>query len=123
MIDFARALPAIRAKVATDMARPGLARRKVLATVVHLLETTHIRVGNEDYAKENHSYGLTTLRNPHVKVTGTEQITGEGLVDKVSGQTLSNTMNVKNDLKVFISQMGMEMPVRGTVVSKLTLVK
>jgi DNA topoisomerase-1 len=54
------------------MARPGLARRKVLATVVHLLETTHIRVGNEDYAKENHSYGLTTLRNPHVKVNGTE---------------------------------------------------
>lgn len=72
MIDFARALPAIRAKVAADMARPGLARRKVLATVVHLLETTHIRVGNEDYAKENHSYGLTTLRNPHVKVNGTE---------------------------------------------------
>jgi hypothetical protein len=58
-----------------------------------------------------------------VKVTGTGQITGDGLVDKASGQTLSNTMNVKNDLKVFLSQMGMEMPVRGTVVSKLTLVK
>jgi DNA topoisomerase-1 len=71
MIAFARALPTIRAQIATDMARPGLAREKVLATIVHLLETTHIRVGNEDYARENRSYGLTTLRNPHVQVNGT----------------------------------------------------
>jgi DNA topoisomerase-1 len=71
MIAFAHALPAIRAQIAADMARPGLAREKVLATIVHLLETTHIRVGNEDYAKENKSYGLTTLRNPHVQVNGT----------------------------------------------------
>src|SRR5690242_16676443 len=55
MIAFAHALPAIRAQIAADMARPGLAREKVLATIVHLLETTHIRVGNEDYAKENKS--------------------------------------------------------------------
>jgi DNA topoisomerase I len=50
----------------------GLPREKVLATIVHLLETTLIRVGNEDYAKENKSYGLTTLRNPHVSVDGAE---------------------------------------------------
>ena len=72
MVEFARALPRIRARAAADMARPGLAREKVLATIVHLLETTLIRVGNQDYAKENKSYGLTTLRNPHVKVNGTE---------------------------------------------------
>jgi DNA topoisomerase-1 len=54
------------------MARPGLTREKVLATIVHLLETTLIRVGNEDYAKENKSYGLTTLRDPHVIVNGSE---------------------------------------------------
>ena len=50
----------------------GLPREKVLATVVHLLETTLIRVGNDEYAKQNKSYGLTTLRDPHVKVDGAE---------------------------------------------------
>jgi DNA topoisomerase I len=72
MLEFARALPAIRARLAEHMALRGLPREKVLATVVHLLETTLIRVGNDDYAKENKSYGLTTLRNPHVKVEGSE---------------------------------------------------
>jgi DNA topoisomerase-1 len=70
LLDFARVLPGIRTRVAEDMARPGLPREKVLATVVHLLETTLIRVGNDDYAKKNGSYGLTTLRNQHVKVEG-----------------------------------------------------
>ncbi|MBU8539507.1 DNA topoisomerase IB [Falsiroseomonas tokyonensis] len=72
MVDFARALPALRARVDADMRRPGLAREKVLATVVHLLETTLIRVGNDDYAKQNQSYGLTTLESRHVAVTGSE---------------------------------------------------
>jgi DNA topoisomerase I len=71
-MEFARALPAIRAKVAEHMALRGLPREKVLATVVHLLETTLIRVGNDDYARQNESYGLTTLRNKHVKVEGTQ---------------------------------------------------
>jgi DNA topoisomerase I len=72
MLDFARSLPAIRKTVAEHMAMPGLPREKVLATVVHLLEATLIRIGNEDYVKENKSYGLTTLRDPHVKVNGSE---------------------------------------------------
>jgi DNA topoisomerase I len=72
MMEFARALPAIRARLAEHMALRGLPRDKVLATVVHLLESTLIRVGNDDYAKSNKSYGLTTLRNPHVKVNGSE---------------------------------------------------
>ena len=72
MLEFARALPALRAKLAEHMALRGLPREKVLATVVHLLETTLIRVGNDDYAKQNKSYGLTTLRNPHVTVEGSE---------------------------------------------------
>ncbi|MEJ1970551.1 MAG: hypothetical protein WDN03_18280 [Rhizomicrobium sp.] len=67
---FAQALPKIREAVARDMARHGLPREKVLATVVHLLETTLVRVGNKDYARQNGSYGLTTLRDPHVDVTG-----------------------------------------------------
>jgi DNA topoisomerase-1 len=70
MLAFAEALPAIRARVDADMRRPGLPREKVLATVVQLLETTLIRVGNDDYARQNGSFGLTTLRTRHVAVEG-----------------------------------------------------
>jgi len=72
MMEFAASLPTIRKTVQKHMALPGLPREKVLATVVHLLEATLIRVGNEDYAKQNKSYGLTTLRDPHVEVDGSE---------------------------------------------------
>ena len=71
MFDFARALPAVRRRTAEDLRRPGLPREKVLATLVRLLETTCLRIGNERYAEENDSFGLTTLRNRHVKVAGT----------------------------------------------------
>ncbi len=67
---FAAALPGIRKRIEADMGKPGLPREKVLATVVKLLETTLIRVGNEEYAKTNKHYGLTTMRNRHVKVKG-----------------------------------------------------
>ena len=67
---FGRALPKIRRRVKGDLARPGLSKDKVLATVVRLLETTAMRVGNEAYARSNASFGLTTLRNRHVSVTG-----------------------------------------------------
>jgi len=67
---FAAALPAIRARVERDLRRAGLPREKVLAAVVRLLEATTIRVGNEAYAKENGSYGLTTLRGGHARVRG-----------------------------------------------------
>ena len=70
MLDFARALPAIRARVAADLARPGLSREKVIAAVVRLLETTRIRVGNDEYARMNKSFGLTTLRARHVTISG-----------------------------------------------------
>ena len=72
MARFAEALPAIRATVAEHMRLRGLPREKVLATVVHLLETTLIRVGNDEYARANQSYGLTTLRTDHVEVEGAE---------------------------------------------------
>lgn len=70
VVAFADALPAIREKVRAHMALRGLPREKVLATVVHLLETTLIRVGNDDYARRNNSYGLTTLKHRHVAVEG-----------------------------------------------------
>lgn len=72
MLEFGKALPRIRRKVAIDMRRRGLPREKVLGTIVWLLEKTLIRVGNEEYVKENNSYGLTTLRNRHVKVRGSK---------------------------------------------------
>jgi DNA topoisomerase-1 len=70
MMAFAAKLPAVRGRVRRDLARPGLPREKVLATVVRLLEETLIRVGNEEYARANRSYGLTTLKGRHVDVRG-----------------------------------------------------
>lgn len=72
MLEFAAALPAIRARIDAHLRLPGLPREKVLAAVVRLLETTMIRIGNEDYARQNKSYGLTTLRDRHVAVDGSE---------------------------------------------------
>ena len=81
VVVFAEALPVIRAKVREHMGLHGLPREKVLATVVCLLETTLIRIGNDDYARDNKSYGLTTLKNRHVKINGSEvrfRFTGKG---------------------------------------------
>jgi len=70
VLSFARALSAIRKRTEEDTALPGLPREKVVATVVRLLEVTLIRVGNEEYARKNKSFGLTTMRDRHVAVDG-----------------------------------------------------
>lgn len=70
LIDFAKALPKIRERTAKDLAKTGLPLEKVLATVVRILETGVIRIGNEEYAKQNNSFGLTTMRDRHVRVCG-----------------------------------------------------
>jgi len=70
MLNFGRVLPQIRAQVDRDLGLPGLPRRKVLAAIVRLLEGTLARVGNEEYARTNASFGLTTLRHRHVRVKG-----------------------------------------------------
>ncbi len=67
---FGKALPGIRSRVAQDLGLAGLPKNKVLATVVRLLEVTCIRVGNDEYAEQNGSFGLTTLRNRHLKIEG-----------------------------------------------------
>ena len=72
MLLFGEVLPKIRERVEHDLALRGLPREKVLAAIVRLLETTYIRVGNEEYARTNKSYGLTTMRNRHVKVRGSK---------------------------------------------------
>lgn len=76
VLAFAEALPKIRHRVAQDLKRHGMSREKVMATVVRLLETTLIRVGNDEYVQQNGSYGLTTMHNKHATVKG-EQITFE----------------------------------------------
>jgi len=70
LLAFAKVLPKIRARVDEDLRRSDLTREKVLATIVRLLETSLIRVGNEEYAKENKSFGLTTMRNRHAQIDG-----------------------------------------------------
>jgi DNA topoisomerase I len=72
MIAFGKALPKIRARVKRDLSLHGLKRPRILATVVRLLEVSLIRVGNEEYERENESFGLTTLKNRHVDVNGSE---------------------------------------------------
>jgi DNA topoisomerase-1 len=72
MLQFSRALPAIRRQVRREIRRPGLGRRKVLAAIIRLMDLRAVRVGNEEYARQNGSFGLTTLRNRHAKVSGTQ---------------------------------------------------
>src|SRR4029450_8495486 len=72
LAQFAKALPNIRRRVARDLKLQGLPREKVLATIVRLLERTFIRIGNEEYARDNKSFGLTTLKNRHVKIKGAQ---------------------------------------------------
>ncbi len=70
MIAFGLVLPRIRERVEHDIKLPGLPKNKVLATIVQLLEQTCIRVGNEEYSKQNDSFGLTTMRDEHVEIEG-----------------------------------------------------
>lgn len=70
MIEFGLALPKVRKQLEAQLAAPGMGRDKVMATVVSLLDATLIRIGNSQYARDNRSYGLTTLRNKHVEVKG-----------------------------------------------------
>jgi DNA topoisomerase-1 len=69
MLDFAAALPALRQRIAKDLSKQGLSKRTVVAAVVQLLERTLIRIGNDEYSRENHSFGLTTMRNAHAQVS------------------------------------------------------
>jgi DNA topoisomerase I len=70
LVDFSEVLPALRRRVGVDLRRRGLPREKVLAAVVRLLDATSIRVGNEEYARDNQTFGLTTLRHRHASVSG-----------------------------------------------------
>jgi DNA topoisomerase I len=91
MLAFSDVLPRIRQRVEKDLARPDLPREKVLATVVRLLECTRIRVGNEEYSRTNRSFGLTTLRDRHVEISGSKlRFEFRGKSGKVHSVSLSD---------------------------------
>ncbi len=91
MLAFSDALPRIRKRIEQDLSRPGLPREKVLATVAQLLELTGIRIGNDEYARVNQSFGLTTLRDDHVEVSGsTMRFEFRGKSGKVHRVSLSD---------------------------------
>jgi DNA topoisomerase-1 len=91
MLAFSEVLPRIRRRVEKDLGRAGLPREKVLATVVRLLECTRIRVGNEEYSRANRSFGLTTLQDRHVEVSGSQlQFEFRGKSGKVHSVSLTD---------------------------------
>lgn len=104
MIKFGKALPALREKIAAALEKPGFPREKVLATVVRLLEMTLVRIGNEEYARSNKSFGLTTLRNKHVQIDGSEvefQFRGKSRVQhtlKLHDRRMANIIKRMRDL-------------------------
>jgi len=104
LLSFAEALPKIRAQVDRAMRHPDLSREKVLATVVRLLEVSLIRIGNKEYAKENKSFGLTTMRNRHAEVAGTtvkfqfRGKSGKSHVVEVSDRRLATIVRKCQDL-------------------------
>ncbi len=91
LIDFARVLPRVRKRCDADLATPGMSREKVLAAVVRLLETTLIRVGNDEYARLNRSFGLTTLKSRHATVTGTRSASVSAASPVASTRSVSGT--------------------------------
>jgi len=105
MLDFGKALPLIRGKVRYDLSDHNLSRKKVIATIVWLLENTLIRIGNEQYSEENNSYGLTTFRNRHVKVKN-----GQAIFNYVGKSGIENTLAVNNPAVVKVIKKCVELP-------------
>lgn len=104
MLAFSQALPDIRKHLEQDLALPGLPKQKVLATILKLMELTRIRVGNEEYAKTNNSYGLTTLQDEHVNIAGSKiqfQFRGKSGIDheiEVSDKRLAKIVKRCQDI-------------------------
>ena len=102
--EFGRALPALRRQVDADLARRGMGKERAVAAVVRLLDTTHIRVGNEEYAESNDSYGATTLRTEHGQVRGNtlklqfRAKSGKDCTVRVTDKGLARFVKACNDL-------------------------
>jgi DNA topoisomerase I len=108
LLEFGKALPRLRRRIEQDLANPTLTRETVLAAVVRLLDTEHIRVGNEEYAKENKSYGATTLRREHLRSNGkklTMRFAGKGGIVHEVNVTGTNLRRVVRRLQELPGQM------------------
>jgi DNA topoisomerase-1 len=105
MIDFGLKLPKIREKIRFDLRAHDLDKKKVIATIVWLLERTFIRIGNEEYSRENNSFGLTTLRNRHVKIRGSD------IVFRFRGKSgVENIIEVSNPTVAATIKQSVELP-------------
>lgn len=105
LIQFGHVLPKVRKQIEAQLAQPGMGREKVMATVVSLLDATLIRIGNSRYAKENRSYGLTTLRSKHVEVQG-----GKILFEFRGKSGVEHSVSVKDRRLANIIKRCMELP-------------
>src|SRR5947209_15363563 len=108
LLEFGKALPRLRRRVEQDLKRRALTRETVLAAVVRLLDTEHIRIGNEEYAKENRSFGATTLRSRHLRRKGQKlmmRFTGKGGIVREVTITDSNLKRVVNRCQELPGQM------------------
>ncbi|MBI6819371.1 DNA topoisomerase IB [Pseudomonas syringae] len=105
LIEFGHALPKVRKQIEAQLAQPGMGREKVMATVISLLDATLIRIGNSQYAKENRSYGLTTLRNKHVEVKG-----GQILFEFRGKSGVEHKVSVKDRRLANVIKRCMELP-------------
>ncbi len=126
---FGRALPAIRRRVARDISQPGLPKEKVLATVVEKLEVTNLRIGNDEYARTNRSFGLTTLRNRHAMVAGSSlrfrfrgnggRIHGVGVRDRRLARIVSACQDLPGqELFQYLDEQGEPLPIGSTDVNE-----
>jgi DNA topoisomerase I len=126
---FGESLPTIRKRVNDDLAKPGLSRERVLATLVRLLELTFIRVGNTEYAKANKSFGLTTLQDRHVQIAGANVVfsfRGKSkkshevrLTDRRLAQLIKRCRDIPGqDLFQYLDADGTRHPIRSTEVNE-----
>jgi DNA topoisomerase IB len=133
MCEFGALLPKLRAQVARDLRLPGLPRQKVLALVVTLLQSTLIRIGNNDYVRQNDSYGLTTLRDRHVRFVGRQKVqmkfrgkSGKGQAIELSDARIARILRRCQDLPgqqlfQYVDEAGEHQPVDSSMVNDYLL--
>jgi DNA topoisomerase IB len=133
MCQFGALLPKLRARLKHDLRLPGLPRPKVLALVVTLLQATLIRIGNNDYVRQNHSYGLTTLRDRHVRFIGNSKVkmqfrgkSGKGQAVELSDARIARILHSCHDLPgqqlfQYVDEAGDHQPIDSSMVNEYLL--
>lgn len=109
LVDFGLSLPKIRSKIRYEIGLPNLDKKKIISTIIWLLENTFIRIGNDEYSKENNSFGLTTLRNKHASVDGSEVVLRFIGKSGVAHKILINNPTIAKTIKKCIELPGYEL--------------